>query len=182
MDNREIQQALRNIGWPIAVDGSMGPITRQAVWDFQAGMAFINMAIDGDPGPQTQHELRVCLERGGRCGLYFTYREFRSKGNGWIKVSRVLVHHLDRYRERFGPTTIISGYRDPAHNRRVGGASRSRHLFADAADVRPVATVGQVRNLGLWTGIGYAASSGRVQHVDTRPGDPARPTIWRYAR
>jgi peptidoglycan hydrolase-like protein with peptidoglycan-binding domain len=182
MDGREIQQALKDIGWPIVVDGNVGAITRQAVRDFQAGLAFINMTIDGEPGPATQHELRVCLERGGKCGGNFYYREFKSKGNGWIKVDRSLVWWLDRYRERFGPTTIISGYRDPAHNRRVGGATRSQHLAATAADIRPVATVAQVRSLGGFTGIGYNASSGRVSHVDRRPGNPGTPTVWRYGR
>lgn len=182
MDARGIQQALRDIGWPIGVDGNIGAITKQAVRDFQAGLVFINMAIDGIPGPATQHELRVCLERGGRCGLFFTYREFKSKGNGWIRVNRNLVFGLDRYRERFGPTSIISGYRDPAHNRRVGGASASRHMAADAADIRPIVTVSQVRTLGRFTGIGYNASTGRVSHVDCRPGNPGSPVVWRYGR
>ncbi len=182
MDARGIQQALRDIGWPIGVDGDIGPVTRQAVRDFQAGLAFINMTIDGVPGPSTQHELRVCLGRGGRCSQFFFYREFKSKGNGWIRVNRNLASALDRYRSRFGPTTVISGYRDPAHNRRVGGASASRHMAGDAVDIRAVATVSQVRSLGLFTGIGYNASSGRVAHIDTRPGNPGSPVVWRYGR
>lgn len=188
MNDRQVQEALRAIGWPIGVDGRIGAVTRQAVRDFQAGFVWMTyaglrpLAVDGVPGPATRHELQMCLNRGGRCSLFFRYAEFRSKGNGWIKVDRHQAWCLDRYRERFGPTSIISGYRDPAHNRRVGGATRSRHLLADAADVRPVATVAQVRALGLFTGIGYNASSGRVAHVDTRPGDPRRPTTWRYGR
>ncbi len=180
MNGREIQQALRDIGWPLQVDGDVGAVTKQAVRDFQSGLAFINMAIDGIPGPATQHELRVCLERGGRCGLFFTYREFKSKGNGWIRVNRNLVFGLDRYRERFGPTSIVSGYRDPVHNKRVGGKPASRHLYGDASDISQRATVSQVRALGRFTGIGYQGSTGRVRHVDTRPGNPSRPIVWRY--
>jgi len=30
---------------------------------------------------------------------------------------------------------VISGYRTPAHNKKVGGAKSSRHLKADAADI-----------------------------------------------
>ena len=32
--------------------------------------------------------------------------------------------------------TIISGYRSPAHNKKVGGASKSSHLTAKAADIK----------------------------------------------
>ncbi len=35
MDARGIQNALRVQGWPIGVDGNIGPTTRQAVRDFQ---------------------------------------------------------------------------------------------------------------------------------------------------
>lgn len=182
MNDRQVQEALRNIGWPIGVDGNIGPVTRQAISDFQSGYVFARMTIDGIPGPQTRHELSTCLDRGGRCSLFFTYREFKSKGNGWIKINRNLAWSLDRYRERFGATSIVSGYRDPAHNRRVGGASASRHMKADAADIRPIATVAQVRAIGRFTGIGYNASSGRVAHLDTRPGNPSAPVVWRYGR
>ena len=30
---------------------------------------------------------------------------------------------------------IVSGYRDPARNKRAGGASRSRHMHGDAVDI-----------------------------------------------
>jgi hypothetical protein len=178
MNDRQVQEALIKIGWPIKADGNIGAITKQAVYDFQAGLAFITMATDGVPGPATRHELAVCLDRGGRCSRHFTYREFRSKGNGWIKVSRLLVWHLDGYRDQFGATSIVSGYRDPAHNRRVGGASQSRHMKADAADLKPVATVAQARALGF-KGIGFNRSSGRVAHLDMRPGGVV---VWRYGR
>ena len=32
--------------------------------------------------------------------------------------------------------TITSGYRSPAHNKKVGGASKSSHLTAKAADIK----------------------------------------------
>lgn len=37
MTVREIQQALRTIGWPLAVDGIYGPRTTAAVSQFQRG-------------------------------------------------------------------------------------------------------------------------------------------------
>lgn len=34
------------------------------------------------------------------------------------------------------PVTINSGYRSPGYNKKVGGASKSQHLVAKAADIR----------------------------------------------
>jgi uncharacterized protein YcbK (DUF882 family) len=34
------------------------------------------------------------------------------------------------------PVTINSGYRSPDYNKKVGGASKSQHLVAKAADIR----------------------------------------------
>lgn len=182
MNTVEVQRALKAQGWPIKDDGDMGAITRQAVRDFQAAWVpspgRSPLSLDGAPGPDTQWALEFVLDHDRLVSGYFRVAEFRSKGNGWPKVSRDLLWHLDRYRERFGPTRIISGYRDPAHNRRVGGATRSRHLLADAADLEPKATVAQARELGF-RGIGFNRSSGRVAHVDMRPGQVV---VWRYGR
>lgn len=55
-----------------------------------------------------------------------------------------VIHHLialaekvlQPARERYGkPITINSGYRSPAVNARVGGASSSQHLTGQAADI-----------------------------------------------
>lgn len=34
------------------------------------------------------------------------------------------------------PITVLSGYRSPSHNKRVGGAKNSQHLKAKASDLR----------------------------------------------
>lgn len=45
---------------------------------------------------------------------------------------------MDRIRERWGgPIRCLSGYRSPEYNTEVGGADRSRHMFAGAADLQP---------------------------------------------
>lgn len=36
---------------------------------------------------------------------------------------------LEPLRKKFGPVTILSGFRTVSHNRRVGGASRSFHVY-----------------------------------------------------
>lgn len=179
MTPAELQGALARIGWPIAADGNVGPMTTAAVRDFQAGYAFRPLAVDGQPGPQTYAALEECLGKNGRCSAHFRFAEFASKGNGWIKINRVHAYRLDRYREAVGPVRIVSGYRDPAHNRRVGGATSSRHMAGDACDIPGAATLERLRGMRLFTGLGVARS-GLVVHVDSRPGNPATPTIWRY--
>jgi uncharacterized protein YcbK (DUF882 family) len=112
-----------------------------------------------------------------RISQHFTEEEFRSKGDGSVRVEARLVWHLEYLRLicENRPLRIISGYRDPAHNAAVGGARNSRHLHGDAADIpRGYATVEQARFAGF-TGIGR---SGRwATHVDMRPG-PRRE--WTY--
>ena len=49
-----------------------------------------------------------------------------------------LVHHvLQPLRDHYGqPVKISSGYRCPALNKAVGGASRSQHMRGQAADIK----------------------------------------------
>jgi|TARA_A100001015_G_scaffold303992_1_gene394513 uncharacterized protein YcbK (DUF882 family) len=48
-----------------------------------------------------------------------------------------LAKNLQKIRERIGiPIRIMSGYRSPEYNKRVGGATRSQHVLAKAADLQ----------------------------------------------
>jgi GH24 family phage-related lysozyme (muramidase) len=187
----DVQTALKGIGWPLATDGVAGAQTRQAVADFQRGYGFRKLRIDGVAGPQTFKAIQDSGARKGMCSEHFAYREFASKGNGWISVDRALVVALEKYRERIGgPVGVVSGYRDPAHNSKVGGASASQHLFGTAADIPGVLGVREVAALRLFSGIGHNTSSGKVVHVDVRHAGPknttgattANPTVWQYGR
>lgn len=87
-----------------------------------------------------------------------------------------LVAALERLRSavstRHGgnaPLRIVSGYRTPSYNAKIGGAKNSQHLANRAADIPAgYATVAEAEAAGF-TGIGYDAL-GRVIHVDVRPG------------
>jgi uncharacterized protein YcbK (DUF882 family) len=49
-----------------------------------------------------------------------------------------LMDNLEIIREHFGglyPIKINSGYRTPEYNKKVGGAAKSQHLTASAADI-----------------------------------------------
>lgn len=112
-----------------------------------------------------------------RVSDHFLEHEFRSKGNGDVRVEARLVWHLEKLRAICGgrPLRIVSGYRDPAHNRAVGGAKASRHMHGDAADIPAgYATVEQARRAGF-TGIGRRGQW--AVHVDMRPGPRAE---WHY--
>ena len=66
----------------------------------------------------------------------FKLREFAcADKSDTVLVSDELVALLQKVREHFGkPVIITSAYRTPSHNKKVGGASGSRHLTGEAAD------------------------------------------------
>lgn len=68
---------------------------------------------------------------------WFKPHEFACKcGCGEQHVTEELLRELDNIREHFGvPVSILSGRRCVKHNRKVGGAVQSQHLFGTAADI-----------------------------------------------
>jgi lysozyme len=103
MSTREVQQALKRLGWPLKVDGAWGQQTYAAVRDFQRAFAYWGpLVIDGHAGPKTQEALRKSLEQDGKASPHFAFSEFKSNGNGWIKVNRALILALEEYRELVG--------------------------------------------------------------------------------
>lgn len=187
---RQAQAWLREIGFkvagrPIEVDGKLGPQTRLATRHFQRGWTPTELPQDGIPGPLTMLCLEQSVAWGGRASDYFRFVEFASKGNGEIVVDRLLVAQLEKLRVVTGPIVVVSGYRDPVYNAKVGGAKNSQHLRGLAVDPKFRRHVGldEVRALGLFSGIGYRpAKNNRVEHVDIRPGSPSFPTTWTYPR
>lgn len=188
MTTREVQTALRELGWPIEVDGAFGPQTFEAVRDFQRAFAFWVLVGDGHVSVKTAEAIGHALENEGRCSLHFKFKEFASKGNGWIRVRRELVQGLEEYRELVGgPVAVVSAYRDKAHNTKVGGAKNSQHLYGNAVDLNPAHGASAVKKLGRFSGLGIQRASGLVRHVDVRHrgpnttgGTPRNPTIWFY--
>lgn len=68
----------------------------------------------------------------------FRVKEFASKdGADPLFVSPELVELLQKIRDHFGkPVVINSGYRTAKHNKDVGGAAYSQHLYGMAADIK----------------------------------------------
>jgi peptidoglycan hydrolase-like protein with peptidoglycan-binding domain len=198
---RRAQELLRAIGFPLKLDGQLGPTTRQAIRDFQRGYAFGARKIEttGTLNSETVAAIKNSAEKGGRCSPNFFYRNFKSKGNGWIRVNRPFVKGLEKYRKKYGPVSILSGYRDAAHNARTpGAASQSQHtditvggktyLGGNAADLSPAkAKLAGVKALKEFSGVGIN-KDGTVRHVDKRHlafnptrGTVTNPTVWTYA-
>ena len=106
----------------------------------------------------------------------FSLREFQCKdGSHQVRLHPTLLAKLQQLRDRLNrPVIITSGYRNPEHNHRVGGAPNSQHLLGTAADIRvngltPRQLLPHAEAIGF-TGIGLYRT---FLHVDTRP-TPAR--------
>ena len=71
----------------------------------------------------------------------FALHEFRCKDgtdvpDELLENVEELAKNLQVLREKIGkPIIVISGYRSPKYNRRIGGARKSQHMKAKAADI-----------------------------------------------
>lgn len=111
----------------------------------------------------------------------FSKHEFRCKDGSEHEIDCRLLGMLEGLRAVLGqPITIISGYRSPDYNRKVGGARNSYHTQGKAADIQVrnktprevYETAGRLyANCGL--GLYERGLSGWV-HIDSRE----IPTRW----
>lgn len=94
---------------------------------------------------------------------------------GWIRVDPKARVYLMRVQERFGrQLQVNSGYRSPAYNRSIGGASRSKHMGGQAIDVSWNGMTTQNReefiNIAYEEGfLGIGRYGTRFVHVDLGP-------------
>lgn len=158
------------------------------------------LAPDGIIGPLTTAAINRCHTSGGLISPHFHAAEFSCHCKGRLGgchltvVRRPLLQQLENYRERWSRTgvRIVSGYRCPAWNREQDGAAMSQHVFGTGADVDPVVPHGTLIDSGLFSGIGWDRTTGKVSHVDVRHVMPAaqnpgggtllKPDVWRYNR
>jgi uncharacterized protein YcbK (DUF882 family) len=107
---------------------------------------------------------------------HFQRWEFKCPHCGVALVRPRLLEALERLRSyRSKPIIIVSGYRCPVHNEKVGGARDSQHMYAAAADVpEGSCSLDEARAAGF-TGIGL--KHGQPTHVDVRDGSLV---TWNY--
>jgi uncharacterized protein YcbK (DUF882 family) len=72
----------------------------------------------------------------------FSLSEFKCRDGSdvpedFMQNVELLCENLQVLRDHIGkPIRVISGYRSPKYNRRIGGARRSQHMLAKAADIK----------------------------------------------
>lgn len=111
----------------------------------------------------------------GDLTAHFSAAEFKCKDGTYRPPPCRLLAVLEAIRAISGrPLPIVSGYRSPLWNAKVGGASNSFHLRAEAADI-PAGFVDEAgaRRAGA-SGVGLD-KDGWAVHVDVGPE-----RVWRY--
>lgn len=193
-DVKELQ--IRVAGWAasspsktyVAVDGKFGPKTREAVKRFQRSYG---LTADGIVGPKTQAKLNSLEDSDGSTD-HFNFSEFYSKdGSGFSggKVSASTVKEnvrrnmwkLEALRRKAGnqPVSITSGFRSINHNRNVGGASNSQHMYGIAADIKVSGkSPSQVREIAKTCGYSGIKAYSSFTHVDSRIEYPYGAQSW----
>ena len=103
----------------------------------------------------------------------FRVREFRCKDDtDPIFIDSDLVNVLQKVRDHFGKAvTINSAFRTFSHNKKVGGATYSQHLYGKAADIKVSGVAPSVVADYVETLIPSTGGIGRYStftHVDVR--------------
>lgn len=111
---------------------------------------------------------------------HFHRGEFACRdGCGFDTIDAQTLQVLEAVRQHFGkPVIVNSACRCPDHNRAIGGAANSQHLYGRACDIRIKGI--DPDDVHDWTDANFPfVSLGRYAtftHVDTRSDGPAR---WR---
>jgi len=72
---------------------------------------------------------------------YFTEKELGIEGaNAIVKknMNTLVDKIIDPLREKVGAIRVNSGYRTPAYNKQIGGATNSQHCRGEAVDIFPL--------------------------------------------
>lgn len=183
----------RVAGWAgygvnVAIDGSYGSQTTQAVKNFQASYG---LSVDGIAGPNTFSKI-YALQDSDCSPAHFSWAEVDGGcgaggfSGGSVSSSSVKANLLrsmwraEALRHRLGdkPLRVTSGFRSTACDRSVGGSGTGQHTYGRALDLTPVngnttfCRIAQnARNIGYGAifGPGYPHHNDHV-HVDIRPG------------
>ncbi|HYQ64776.1 D-Ala-D-Ala carboxypeptidase family metallohydrolase [Actinophytocola sp.] len=186
-DVRQLQ--IRVAGYPgynavLGLDGDFGPATKAAVTRFQQAYG---LTADGIAGPQTFQKI-YDLQDNDCTPVNFSYDELNNCNSDWsggrVSASQaranalVTMWKLQAMRHAMGdrPVVVNGGFRSVSCNNAVDGATNSRHLYGDAADLGAGAQgfcnlARQARNHGFTEilGPGYPDHNDHV-HVALRSG------------
>ena len=154
MTVKQIQNLLQYLDYYNGIpDGDFGPLTREAVTDFQRAFG---LKVDGDPGPETQKALTHAVAYGMPERKepeptadwwdeieFFTREEFKCKCGGQYcdgypaEPQEKMVRIADAARKHFGrPANVVSGLRCETWNEIQGGVWNSQHRYGEACDLQ----------------------------------------------
>ena len=94
-------------------------------------------------------------------------REGAKLSNNLRLVATTLLQPI---RDQFGTTIVTSGYRSPALNAAIGGATRSQHMLGEAADI--VVPGVDIRDVFNWIWKASSIRFGQLILEGTQPGSP----------
>lgn len=187
MDTTEIQNKLNQNGFPCGnADGAIGPRTKEAVAHFQTAYCGPGgwLDVDGVAGPKTQ----TALEFLPRLSTHFSASEVACRHCGKAYVHRELLSALEVLRNKTGPISLLDAYRCSDHNRGVGGAANSMHLYGAATDLATEISINTAVGVRKFSGVGNRgnlASHVDVRHLmgsanETPNASPQAPARWSY--
>ena len=154
MTVKQIQNLLQYLDYYNGIpDGDFGPLSRQAVTDFQRAFG---LKVDGDPGPETQKALTHAVAYGMPERKepeptadwwdeieFFKREEFKCKCGGKYcdgypaEPQEKMVRIADAARKHFGrPANVVSGLRCETWNEIQGGVWNSQHRYGEACDLQ----------------------------------------------
>lgn len=182
-----LQLQIRVAGYPgsgqvLAIDGAFGPHTKAAVTGFQQAYG---LTADGVARTDTYEQIGA-LQDDDNTPINFSYTELNSCNSDWsggnvsaeeaMANALITMWKLQAMRHAMGdaPLYVSSGFRSVACNDAVGGASDSRHLYGDAADLTgshsfcDLALQAREHGFAGIIGPGYPGHDDHV-HLDGRP-------------
>ncbi|WP_419997695.1 D-Ala-D-Ala carboxypeptidase family metallohydrolase [Streptomyces boninensis] len=180
------QLQIRIAGWVasgevLAIDGDFGPATAGAVKRFQSAYG---LSASGTADSATYSKI-YSLQDADCTPAHFTYAELNKCNSdfsgGAVSAATAksnalrTMWKLEAMRHKLGdvPIQVSSGFRSKSCNAAVGGASNSRHLYGDAADLVgspslcKLAQQARTHGFAGILGPGYPGHSDHT-HVDTR--------------
>ncbi|MCD5355169.1 D-Ala-D-Ala carboxypeptidase family metallohydrolase [Kineosporia mesophila] len=188
----ELTRRLRAIGFRIRTTGERDQAVRafKTGW-FRLGPSLMEGSVANSiMGPRASQAIDESYQRSldGRPTMSprFSFTETQCPCGGHyadcrrIWPTRLSVIAAEELRAAYFPNGLVplSWCRCTGHNRAVGGATSSRHLKGDAIDIPHTVSLGRIKDMDLYTGIGVHRADGNVQHVDLRQGSPAEPATW----
>ena len=154
MTVKQIQNLLQYLDYYNGIpDGDFGPLTREAVTEFQRAFG---LKVDGAPGPETQKALTHAVAYGMPERKepeptadwwdeieFFDREEFRCQCGGKYcdgypaEPQEKMVRIADAARKHFGrPAHVVSGLRCETWNQIQGGVWNSQHRYGEACDLQ----------------------------------------------